>query len=204
MASTSNAILGEQSREYIFNPSLNMIAKLQDHQQRYRENLDRPPYWAMPSTAHFPADESYQGKLFPFALHFQTVETSVHMVLYWAILLQVHCNIMTLHRYFSNLAPSTKSQYPTQPLLPSSEGATLASISEEAEKLARYLCQSIEYCYKSANGTVGPQLTCYAQWILKQYFRQQGCERELAWCVNIKGIRGAGFHSGLELMCFGE
>lgn len=203
----SGITIPEQLRTYNFRPSLDVIEKLQDSQQRYRDELKRPPYWAMPSTADNPADEVYNSKLFPFALHFHSIETATYLILYWAIILQVHCNILGLYLHFFGdtiFSPAinlSDSENLTKPLL-NSRVATLTSIKEEADKLARYLCQSIEYCYRIENGTIGPQLTCYAQWILKLYFRQFHYERELVWCLNIKNMRGPGFHSGIELMCF--
>ncbi|KAH9207660.1 hypothetical protein DL95DRAFT_395869 [Leptodontidium sp. 2 PMI_412] len=203
----SSSTIPEHLRRCIFNPSLEMVEKLQDSQHRYRDELQRPPYWALPSTTHNPADEFYDSKLFPFALQFQSIETATHMVLYWAILLQVHCSIINLHLHLSRNTISSPASHlsifdnPNEPLS-DSRFATLTIVREEADKLARYLCQSIEFCYRIENGTLGPQLTCYAQGVLKAYFRQPNYERELAWCVNIKNMRGPGFHNGIELMCF--
>ena len=78
----------------------------------------------------------------------------------------------------------------------------MSSVKEEADKLARCICQSIEYCHKIENGTIGPHMTTYAQWVLKSYFRRFHQERELAWCLNIKNMRGPGFRHGIELMGF--
>lgn len=202
-----NNTIPELIRRDAFKPSLDVIEKLHNYQQRYKDKLEILPYWAKPSTAYNPADESYDTKLFPFALHFASIEIATHLILYWAILLQVHYSILCLHlHFFGHTIVSPESDLsdfgnPTKYLL-NSRSVTLNSIKDEADKLARYLCQSIEYCHRIEHGTIGPQLTCYAQWVLKTYFRQFNYKRELVWCLNIKGMWGPSFHSGIELMCF--
>jgi hypothetical protein len=80
---------------------------------------------------------------------------------------------------------------------------SLLSIQREADRLARFLCQTLEYCFRYEMGTLGAQTTCHPQWALKNYFRQIGLQRELEWCKNITYMHGNSLRSGLTLMLFG-
>jgi hypothetical protein len=208
MLITNHGILPEKMRLCPFRGSLALLEKLHDRQQRYRAEIGRPLYWALPSSVDNPADDPYESKLFPFALQFASLEAASQVVLWWAIVLQVLCSMIDLHQhFFGNYTPGPGSDQSCEdakgqvPRL-SSRFPTISSIKEEADRLARCLCQSIEFCHKVENGTIGPQMTTYAQWVLKSYFREFGYERELAWCLNIKNMRGPGFRHGIELMGF--
>jgi len=208
LMSSNNPIL-DQERTNLFKASLAVLEKLHERQRKYRAETERPLYWAMPSGVDNPADEPYDSKLFPFALQFYTLESASQVVLLWAIILQVLCSMLDLYQHFfgsSALSSAFQQSKPKNltglaPLL-NARFPTIFSIKEEADKLARCLCQSIEYCHKIENGTIGPQMTCYAQWVLESYFRRFNYERELAWCLNIKNMRGPGFRHGIELMGF--
>ncbi|RFU35768.1 hypothetical protein B7463_g545, partial [Scytalidium lignicola] len=209
MLIASSSIIVEPWRTNLFKASLAVLEKLHDRHQKYKAKTGRPLYWAMPSGVDNPADDPYDSKLFPFALQFESLESASQVVLWWAIVLQVLCSMIDLyHHFFGCSTPSSafdqsKSENLTgpQPLL-NSRFPTMSSVKEEADKLARFLCQSIEYCHRIENGTIGPQTTTYAQWVLKSYFRQFHYERELVWCLNIKNMRGPGFRHGIELMGF--
>jgi len=82
--------------------------------------------------------------------------------------------------------------------------STASSIKSEADRLARFLCQSIEYCHRADMGTLGPQSTTYTQWVLRCYYRKAGLDRELEWCRNIKYMTGPNSQCGIVSMLFGE
>ncbi|EXJ87785.1 hypothetical protein A1O1_04712 [Capronia coronata CBS 617.96] len=217
------------AREDLLKPSLAVLEKLYERQERYKvEKGTSLLYWAVPSSVDNPTDDG-GPKLFPFALQFESLETACHMILWWAIVLQVLGSMIDLHEHFfgtsatattttpttlpstsdSKVArargPESESESESGPLLFSyseSSPTSISSIVEQADKLARYICQSIEYCYQLENGIIGPQLTAYAQWVTKLYFRRFRRDRELAWCSNIKNMRGPGFRHGIELMGF--
>jgi len=202
-------IIPEQCRASLFKAFLAVLEKLHDRHGKYRAENASPLYWAMSSRVDSPADEPYKSKLFPFALHFESLEIAAQMVLWWAIVLQVLCSMMDLYQHFfgSSITSSAFDQFESGDLsgpgpLLNPRFPTMSSVKEEADKLARYICQSIEYCHKIENGTCGPQLTTYAQWVLKSYFRKVHYERELIWCLNIKNMKGPGFRNGIELMGF--
>lgn len=209
MLTARRNIMPKQWRASLLNASLAVLEKLHDHHQRYRTKTGRPLYWAVPSGVDSPADGPYDTKLFPFALQFESLETASHVVLWWAIILQVLCSMIDLYQRFfgsptiaSEFDPSNSEDLTGPEPRLNSRFPTMFSVKEEADNVARCLCQSIEYCHKIENGTIGPQMTTYAQWVLKSYFRQFHYERELVWCLNIKNMRGPGFRHGIELMGF--
>ena len=202
-------LIPKQLNPSLFKASLSVLEKLNNCHQEHRARTGRPLYWTMPSGVDNPADEPYNSKLFPFALQFDSLETASHVVLCWAIILQVLCNMIVLHQHFfgDSTLPlafdeSNIEDPPGMEPLLNLRFPTMSSVKEEADKLARCICQSIEYCHKIEGGIIGPQMTTYAQWVLKSYFRRFHQERELAWCLNIKNMRGPGFRHGIELMGF--
>lgn len=204
----TSGILPKQWRTSIFEDSLIVLENLYDRHERYRNSIARRLYWAMPSTVDNPADHLYDSKLFPFSLHFESLEIASQVILMWAIMLQLLCSMIDLYEHFFGISvlSSAFDQHSVdlreEGLLLNSRFPTMSSVKEEADKLARYLCQSIEYCHKIENGTSGPQMTTYAQGILKSYFRRFQYERELFWCLNIKNMSGPGFRKGIELRGF--
>jgi len=210
MLISSGNIMPEQWMPSLFKSSFAVLENLHEYLQRRATESGKPLYWALPSGVDNPADHPYSSKLFPFALYFESLETAAPTVLCWAMELQILCSMIDLHNHFFGVSsaspPSTdqpKSEHPPGPEpLMNSRFPTLASIKDEAGKLARCVCQSIEFCHKIVNGTIGPQATTYAQWVLKSYFRKIQAERELEWCLNIKNMRGPGFRHDIELMGF--
>ncbi len=172
-------LIPKQWKSNLFKASLVVLEKLKNCHQEHRARTGRPLYWSKPSGVDNPADEPYNSKLSPFTLQFDSLETASHVVLWWAIILQVLCSMIDIHEHFfgdSILSSTFDRSYfgeftGPEPLL-NSRFPTMSSVKEEAEKLARCICQSIEYCHKTENGTIGPHMTTYAQWVLKSYFRR--------------------------------
>lgn len=77
-----------------------------------------------------------------------------------------------------------------------------ADMHVEAERLARLLCQTMEYCLRQEMGTLGVQVNCLSQSVLRKYYHQAERERELDWVRNISNARGSGFQTGLKMMLF--
>lgn len=157
--------------------------ELNDWRRSFKQNS--VCYWAVPSTVHNPVDDTVSGKVFPFSIQFESLDIATPLILYSAAKLEVLETIQSLER-------TTTSQ------------TTSNSANQESNELARFLCQSIEYCFRPEMGILGPQITCLAQWAMRRYFRQNNHERELAWCVNISNMRGPRFRSGVGLMLFGK
>lgn len=156
-----------------------------------------PLFWSVPSRASNPADDGYPDRLFPFALIFSSVEGASPWILCSSIMLDILETILLLR---GKLGSSDAS---------SSLGETFDGYKEQgspnqadADHIARMLCQSVEYCYRSENGTFGPQITCNAQATLLGYFAGRGMKRELEWCRAIKYMKGPGTSFGIDLMQF--
>jgi hypothetical protein len=141
-------------------------------------------YWAVPSTAHNRVDDTNSGKLFPFAIKFESLDTATSLILYSAVKLEVCRTIKCLERTVRVSKTSIMED-------------------QESHEIARFLCQSIEYCFRPEMGILGPQMTCLAQWAMRRYFSRNGCDKELAWCINISNMQGLDFRSGVNLMLFG-
>jgi hypothetical protein len=153
-----------------------------------------PLYTAVPSNLDNPSDDTHDMKLFPFALEFRSSQTATCFVASWAFQLHIYT---VLQRLFEERgeAENTPSRFVHV-------HNSMGSIQHEANKLARLLCQSIEYCHRIEMGTFGPQTTVYPQWIMRQFFARRGAERELQWCRNIGNMSGIGTRCGIKLMSF--
>lgn len=141
-------------------------------------------YWAVPSVLENPADDEYEDKLFPFVLKFHSLTLAVEWILASTIMLQILDAILRLEELRRPLSPKDALQV-------------------EADKIARLLCQCFEYCYAIENGTLGAQVTSATQWAVRSYFEHRGRGREIEWCENISGMRGASY-CRLEMMAVGE
>lgn len=190
----------------IFDSSLLVLEKLYGRNEKLRAERERVLYWAVPSSARNPADDAYGSKLFPFALEYESLATASSMIFLWATVIQVLVSMMDLYEHFFGDFPTFDEPKPrideNPKLVLNSRFPTIASVKDEADRLARQLCQSIEYCYKMENGVIGPQMTCYVQWVLGLYFRKFHYQREIAWWSNIRNMTGPGFRHGIELMTF--
>jgi len=153
-----------------------------------------PLYRAVPSALDNPSDSNHGTKLFPFALEFCSMQIATQIVASWAFQLHIHAILQRLAEERSE-AGTVPSQFVD---LYNSFG----NIQNEADKLARYLCQSVEYCHRIEMGTFGPQAMVYPQWIMRQYFARRGFEREMQWCNNIRNMSGIGTRCGIKLMAF--
>lgn len=160
-----------------------------------------PLYWSVLSRARNPADDAYMDKLFPFALMFSSVESACAWILCSTTMLDVLDTISLLH--LSNVANNKTPQsftYILKNKIPERHASSLSFTGmPDADKLARMLCQSIEFSYRSENGTFGPQMTCYTQSVLLRYFSRRGLDRELEWCMSIKEMKGPGTNFDVDM-----
>ncbi|KAF5642522.1 uncharacterized protein FTJAE_3679 [Fusarium tjaetaba] len=156
-----------------------------------------PLFWSVPSRASNPADDGYPDKLFPFALMFSSVEGASPWILCCSIMLDIIETILLLRAKAASLGVS-----PSPSECPDGFTQKGSPTQADADYIARMMCQSIEYCYRSENGTFGPQITCNAQTTLLGYFAGRGMKRELEWCRAIKYMKGPGTSFGIDLMQF--
>ncbi len=147
------------------------------------------PYWVVPSVLDNPADDDYDGKLFPFALQFSSVKKSIEWIFSSTIMLQTLDTALNL----ADLCPASRRSPAMRSVL---------ARQNDADKLARILCQCFEYCYTPENGTFAAQATCSTRWVVRRYFQRRGQEREVQWCSSIGAMRGSSCFR-LELMTIG-
>jgi hypothetical protein len=206
---TDQAIASGVASLQLFQALMKVYQKFSSWQQSYRSRSVGPMYWAVPARLHNPSDEAFANKLFPFALEFASLNMAIQCSFSSAVMLQVLTAALLLlgndNTSYTSIVQQTKGGN-TLKLEKSSTGElswSLLSIQREADRLARFLCQTLEYCFRYEMGTLGAQTTCHPQWALKNYFRQIGLQRELEWCKNITYMHGNSLRSGLTLMLFG-
>lgn len=195
---------------------MSVVRKIYALMSRIRaETPGSAPYWAVPSVLHNPADDEAGYKMFPFSLEFDCLHSGITFILSWASLISILSNIIEV---YDEINEAVDDLPPLEKLLESrdsspsdaekttslrSDWPSKPAIVAETATLARLVCQCIEFFYRDDMGILGPQSTTYSQWAIRSYFRNlPGYERELAWCLNIKNMRGPGHRCGLQLMSF--
>lgn len=147
-------------------------------------------YWVVPSTLENPADEKYEDKLFPFALKFNSFTVAAGWIL---------CSTLMLHSLDAVLVLERLASLP----LADNSARCISALQEDADKLARILCQCLEYCYDTENGIFGAQVTFGQQYVLRNYFKRRNRLREIEWCDNINAMRGDSSHCQVQMMAVG-
>lgn len=185
-----------------------------------------PRYWTVPSRATNPADIDHSDKTFPLCFEFQCVPVSVAVMLCWSVIAQLNSNVIQIYDLvqarlgasieLEDLLAQTDATVvdPASMLEAASEitppstaekGRLIQEIQSEGTKMARYICQSMEYYHRIEMGTIGGQATIYPSWSARQYFRlHPGHEREWSWLQNICKMKGHGTRWGLRTMRFAD
>jgi hypothetical protein len=197
----------------LYESAWSLCNKFHDWHHELLSEIPGLVYWPVPSSVPNPADGIAQGRVFPLSLQFESLHIAQLMLIYWSALALLYSamykvySILQSPRYFSGVieipiasenmeisncaldsCPSSISAQATAKW----DMATPPSI-EEMIRLAKCICQSVEYCYNIDRGTLGPQSTVFSLWAAKQAFLSQpGYERELAWCSEIKIHEGFG------------
>ncbi|KAF5664980.1 hypothetical protein FHETE_6840 [Fusarium heterosporum] len=157
-----------------------------------------PVYWSVPARAINPAEKNYEDKLFPFALVFSSIAAATTWIFASSMMLDILDTVILLcpgHIPNNSMLASIDHN-----LYDGAVSNVLHAVKVDADRLARLLCQTIEYCYRSENGTFGPQMTCYMQATLLRYFAHCGLTRELEWCRAISKMECPGTSFGIVLM----
>jgi hypothetical protein len=166
--------------------------------RNFKASSPKRVFWAVPSQMHNPADDGFQDLLFPFALEFESLDAAVPMILSAGVLLQILSTILLLVPN-SELDESSwnheefEQEYGPGPL-----------ILVMAEAMARFICQTMEYCHRKDMGSLGPQCTWHSQWSLGEYFRRNGRQRELEWVRGLKEMSGPNIRRGMMMMAVTE
>jgi hypothetical protein len=184
--------------------------KMQTWQQWCKLSSDKPLYWAIPSRSTNPADNGYETQLFPFALEYGCLNIAMLFIFSSAVMLQTLSAALSLHATNINEQLNTPPYDEFQDDAPGNtpevdDGIwTSSRIRAEADKVARFMCQSTEFCFRQEMGTVGTQAMCHPLFAMRDYFRQTKQAREFEWSQNIRNMTGPGIRTGVQMMLFGD
>jgi hypothetical protein len=215
-----NAFLKESTA--VVQSMFTMLKSFQAWHDDFWKASPTPRAWPVPSRAVNPADVEPSNKIFPFCFEFESLNVSVVITMCWAITVTLHSNIIQICELvqvklghpieLEDLLVETgitvvdeANQYSSQKSSPSSahKGCLLYQIKGEGTKLARYLCQSMEYHHRVDMGTYGGHAVTYSSWSARQYFRlHPGHEREWSWLQNMHKMEGPGTRWGIAMMIF--
>jgi hypothetical protein len=192
-----------------FQDLLTAFKKVQTWQQWCKSSSDKPLYWAVPSRSTNPADDGYGTQLFPFALEYGCLNIAMLFIFSSAVMLQILSAALSLDATPVNKHLQTPPYHEFQDEAAGIPGDfrelwSSTHIRGEADKVARFMCQSTEFCFRQEMGTVGTQAMCHPLFAMGDYYHQTGQTRELHWCQNIRNMRGAGLRTGLRMMMFGD
>lgn len=198
---------------------LAMAKSLRIWHDEFLEASPTPQYWLAPSRVASPANTDNAERLFPLCFEFQSLDSAVPIVMCWAVLAQLYSHVIQI----CDLVQSRLDRHiDVEGLL--SRGETTAASSEqtsepsaididhpaidaqiEGGKMARSVCQSLEYFHRVEMGTYGSHATTYPCWSSRQYFRlHPGYKRELSWVQNVHQMEGDGLRWGLSMMTFAD
>ena len=192
--------------------------------QRLRYEFNGELFKVVPAVAHNPADDDIHGQVFPLAFEFPMLSVAQLVVLYWTTTLLLYRTIKDiqklLERYDGGAVPKMPDQDPTAALklscpaevclsretshggLPVSELPS-PSYGESMSLLAANICQSVEYCYRSSNGTLGIQSTIFTIWAAESFYASQpALTRERKWCSEIGNMMAPNSRFDMTVMKF--
>ncbi|KAI1084798.1 hypothetical protein F5B20DRAFT_523241 [Whalleya microplaca] len=177
------------------------------------------------SCAINPADTDPSSKIFPLCFEFESLSVAVPIAMYWSVAAQLYSNVIQIHDLVQArlgrhigleelLAQADTTVVGAESPLDVSSQTTpftaqkcrsIQDIQNEGTKMARCVCQSLEYFHRIEMGTYGGHATTYPSWSARQYFRlHPGHEREWLWVQNMHKMEGPGTRWGLSMMTFAD
>lgn len=178
-----------------------------------------PQYWLVPSRVASPDGSDNAERLFPLCFEFLSLDAAVPIVMCWAVAAQLYSHVVQICDLVqSKLDSHIDVGYLLSPsdITAPSSGISLTPVAvdndhpeidaeREGAKMARSVCQSLEYFHRVEMGTYGSHATTYPCWSSRQYFRiHPGYERELSWVQNVHRLEGDGMRWGLSMMTFAD
>ncbi|KAI1772921.1 hypothetical protein F4818DRAFT_443804 [Hypoxylon cercidicola] len=176
--------------------------------------------WSVPSRAVNLADVDPSNKNFPYCFEFESLVVGVPVVMCWAVATQLYSHVIQIYdlvqarlgrhitlQYLLTQADTTVVDAASHdsPLLTADRGRSIQDVRDEGTRMARNVCQSMEYMHRIEMGTYGGHSTTYPTWSARQYFRlHPGHEREASWLQNMHKMEGTGTRWGLSLMTFAD
>lgn len=183
-----------------------------------------PRSWQVPSRASNPADVDPSDKTFPFCFEFESIGVALPVTICWALAAQLWSNVIQIYEL---LRASLGRDFEIEDLVAQAEatvedatrpmeawvqgseashtakGRSIEEIRREGTRMARYVCQTMEYHHRIEMGTYGGHAITYPCWSARQYFRlHPGHERELSWLQSMYKMEGSGTRWGLSTMTF--
>jgi hypothetical protein len=144
-----------------------------------------PLYWMVPSVASSPADDLVLGRVFPHVFQFSNLGIAQLLLVYWSTLILLYRTIQNIQNRLTRMATSgTETQHSLQSRDRSELGSdhSCSFSNDRIVLLANNICQSLEYCYRSTNGTHGVQLAMFPVQVAQSFYESQSDRgRELAW-----------------------
>jgi hypothetical protein len=197
---------------------LKAVSEIGAWQQARKLSSPKPLYWAVPSRLHNPHDDGFASPLFPISLEYRSLNMAMLFMFSSAVMLQMltaAARMMettaahdSLFAHSCNASPDQQESNEDESTIfrfhDDATSYSLRYVRRKADNIARFICQSIEYCCRQEMGTVGAQASCHPQYTLKIYFQRAGLQRELEWCKNIKNMAGPGLRRGIDMMMFGS
>ncbi|KAK6950719.1 hypothetical protein Daesc_007244 [Daldinia eschscholtzii] len=202
---------------------LAMVDAVESWHDEFWKASPTPRSWSVPSQATNPTDVDPSNKIFPFCFEFESLGVAVPVVMCWSVCAQLYSTVIQIHNLVQarlgrhidlqtlldqadaspvNLgSPSSQNN-----LLPGpSSTRSIQDIQSEGARMARFVCQSMEYFHRIEMGTYGGHATTYPSWSARQYFRlHPGHEREWLWIQNMHMMEGPNTRWGLSLMTFAD
>ncbi|KAI1120340.1 hypothetical protein F5Y10DRAFT_258624 [Nemania abortiva] len=173
-----------------------------------------PRFWSIPSTAESIADVGPSNKVFPSCFEFESLTVATPTIMCWAVTAQLYSNVIQIHDLVTRrlthhikledlLAKADIAIMDVAISLTGRMAQSIDDIKREGSRMARYVCQSLEYFHRVELGTFGGQSTTYSRWSARQYFRlHPGHEQEWVWIQNVHNMKGDGTRWGLTMMAF--
>lgn len=202
-----------------------MVKSVEVWLEKFGKDSQTPGYRSVPSSTTNPADSGLPTKTFPFYFEFVSIGVAVHVVMCWAVTAHLYSNAIQIHHLvqarldrrvnlscllaqddFTATGTSDLLDVSSQNLLfARNKGRSIQDIQIEGTRMARNVCQSLEYFHRIEMGTYGGHATTYPSWSARQYFRlHRGHEREWLWLQNIHKMEGPGTRWEVPMMTFAD
>lgn len=205
---------------------LAMVRSFESWYDEYCKAAQTHRFWSVPSCAANPADVDPANKVFPLCFMFESLSVAVTVVMCWSVAAQLYSNVIQIYDLVQErlgrhielgfilaqadppvaVDPAASPSGASSPSARSPTTEKVRSIQDirtEGARMARYVCQSLEYFHRTEMGTYGGHAATYPTWSARQYFRlHPGHEREWSWLRNIHKMEGPGTRWGLSMMTF--
>ncbi|KAI1477455.1 hypothetical protein K445DRAFT_322768 [Daldinia sp. EC12] len=223
LPSISDHIMFVKEAASVTQSILAMVDAVESWHDEFWKASPTPRSWSVPSQATNPTDVDPSNKIFPFCFEFESLGVAVVVVMCWSVCAQLYSTVIQIHNLVqarlgrhidlqtlldqADASPVNLGSPSSQnTLLPGpSSTRSIQDIQSEGARMARFVCQSMEYFHRIEMGTYGGHATTYPSWSARQYFRlHPGHEREWLWIQNMHMMEGPNTRWGLSLMTFAD